>query len=643
MCSVSAGSFESAKEGMFTELKTGVGQWSANENHAFVVGGKAKTGHRALRLHGEGEVSATLTLPQAAKKGMGLSLYAERWTGSEPFAFRIDASSDGSDWKEIYKGDNEVKIGGYHAHIDLEIPVETTQLRFRCTAPASGGVLIDDILINEPGPATIVDVATHQAVHPAFVRETFNPIHGFEVTVNGRDGHVTLDAMEIMLTGTTRLGDIKEVQIILGSSDPTQRSEQVIAKTDRITERLVLSSSTTLSAGKHWFWVNPILKDQADIDGRIQATLQRIKSGSTVHEPSNPAEYEPQRIGYAVRLPGDDDSVSYRIPGLARSTKGTLIACYDIRYRHAGDLPADIDVGVSRSTDGGKSWGKMIVAMDMGNDPQFNFDGIGDPAILVDSRSGRLWLSALWSHGNNGWAGSGTGIKPEETGQFMLAYSDDDGKSWSKPINVTEQMKKPEWHLFFNGPGAGITLSDGTLVFAAQFKDENNKPWSTIIHSADAGKTWQVGSGVKIETTEAQVAQLADGSIMINCRDNRGGSRTVATTQDLGKTWQLHSTDRSALQEPVCMASLLAWDHPKHGRFLAFSNPNTNWGRHSMTVKISKDEGSTWPEEYFRLYDARNCMGYSCLAPATDEHLGVLYEGRSTMYFLRFPLTEWFQ
>lgn len=360
-------------------------------------------------------------------------------------------------------------------------------------------------------------------------------------------------------------------------------------------------------------------------------------------EPEEAVTSVAQRIGYAVRMPGDDGSVSYRIPGLVRSNKGTLIAVYDIRYRHAGDLPADIDVGVSRSTDGGASWEKMIIAMDMGNDPRHGFDGIGDPAILVDPKTGRLWISALWSHGNNAWNGSKPGMKPEETGQFMLAYSDDDGRTWSKSINVTSQMKDPEWRLFFNGPGAGITLEDGTLVFAAQYRAADGKPWSTLIWSADGGENWTVGTGVKSDTTEAQVVQLKDGAIMINCRDNRGGSRTVATTKDFGKTWELHPTDRSALRESVCMASLFAWEHPKHGRFLVFSNPDTQSGRHSMSLKVSTDEGMTWPDDRTLLYDSRHCFGYSCLAPANDTHIGVLYEGRNTMYFLRFPLTEWFR
>ena len=103
-----------------------------------------------------------------------------------------------------------------------------------------------------------------------------------------------------------------------------------------------------------------------------------------------------QRIGAAVVRHGDFNSKFYRIPGLARSKKGTLLAVYDIRYNHAGDLPANIDVGVSRSTDGGRTWSDVKIAIDDSKiDPSLGATkGVGDPAILVDEKTGRIWVAA---------------------------------------------------------------------------------------------------------------------------------------------------------------------------------------------------------------------------------------------------------
>ena len=77
----------------------------------------------------------------------------------------------------------------------------------------------------------------------------------------------------------------------------------------------------------------------------------------------------------------------------------------------------------------------------------------------------------------------------------MLVRSDDDGVTWSEPINITSQVKKPEWCFILQGPGKGITMQDGTIVFAAQYQDPPDKkrlPHSTIIYSKDHGRTWQV-------------------------------------------------------------------------------------------------------------------------------------------------------
>ncbi|MCW1884883.1 exo-alpha-sialidase [Luteolibacter flavescens] len=481
-----------------------------------------------------------------------------------------------------------------------------------------------------------VRVETAQPVCPAFIREDHNPVLGFRIVVEEGAEGVTLEGIELDFAGTTDLADIASYRIVTGKADPAAQPGATLAEGKDVSGRISLAVDHPLAPGEHWFWISPFLKETASLDHRIDASLHGVKVGGKLLEPAQPSPPGSQRIGHAIRLPGDDGSASYRIPGLAQTRAGSLIAVYDIRYDHPRDLPADIDVGVSRSTDSGQTWEKMRVAMNMGDDPKHGHDGVGDPAILVDPANGRIWIAALWSHGNRAWHGSGPGLSPEETGQLVLSHSDDDGKTWSPPVNITAQVKDPAMRLFFNGPGAGIAMKDGTLVFAAQYRAADGKPWSTVISSSDHGKTWQAGTGVKSDTTEAQVAELADGSLMINCRDNRGGTRTIATTRDLGKTWTPHPTDRKALRDPVCMGSILAWKGA-----LWFSSPDATDGRHSMTVKRSTDQGLTWPEQDAVLYDSRGGFGYSCLAPAGDTHLGIIYEGHSTMYFLRLPVAGW--
>lgn len=351
--------------------------------------------------------------------------------------------------------------------------------------------------------------------------------------------------------------------------------------------------------------------------------------------------YEP----VLLRKHGDQGIDTYRIPGLVTTNTGSLIAVYDTRRNSAVDLQEDIDVGMSRSTDKGKSWEPMKIIMDMGEwgDLPQEQNGIGDPSVLVDKVTGTIWVAAVWAHGHPGkrnWWASKPGLLPKETSQFILVKSEDDGLTWSKPINITSQIKDPKWHLLLQGPGKGITMNNGTLVFPAQFKDESEMPHSTIIYSEDRGKTWKIGTGAKPNTTEAQVVELENGDLMLNMRDNRGGSRSIYTTQDMGETWSVHSTSRNALQEPVCMASLIKHNY-KGQSLLLFSNPNSTEGRINMTIKLSQDNGDTWPEKHQLLLDKDKGRGYSCMTSIDEETIGILYEGsQADLVFQRVKISD---
>ena len=169
-------------------------------------------------------------------------------------------------------------------------------------------------------------------------------------------------------------------------------------------------------------------------------------------------------------------------------------------------------------------------------------------------------------------------------------------------------------------------------------------PHSTIIYSRDKGETWHIGTGAKANTTEAQVVELNDGSLMLNMRDNAGGSRSVAVTTDMGQTWTEHPSSRSALIEPVCMASLITYPENRtteDASFLFFSNPATTEGRYNITVKASMDEGHTWPDAHHVLLDGKHGWGYSCLTVIDEDHLGILYESsQANMTFQIIPVQD---
>ena len=403
----------------------------------------------------------------------------------------------------------------------------------------------------------------------------------------------------------------------------------------KIKNTIVLEGKQKLFPGVNFFWVSLEMKENTPISSVLTASVSSVKAdGKNLPVKSVSQDNMVRRMGVGVRHAGDDGSAAFRIPGLVTSNKGTLLGVYDVRYNSSVDLQEHIDIGLSRSTDGGQTWEKMRIPMAFGEYEGLPSaqNGVGDPSILVDTKTNTIWIVAAWTHGmgnQRAWWSSHQGMDLNNTAQLVMVKSTDDGKTWSEPINITEQVKLPEWYFLLQGPGRGITMSDGTLVFPIQFIDKTRIPNAGIMYSKDGGETWKIHNHARTNTTEAQVAEVEPGVLMLNMRDNRGGSRAVYTTTDLGKTWKEHESSRTALREPVCMASLIsvkAEDNVLGKDILIFSNPNSTSQRKDITIKISLDGGYTWSEDHQLLLDEGYNWGYSCLTMVDKETIGILYE-----------------
>ncbi len=366
-----------------------------------------------------------------------------------------------------------------------------------------------------------------------------------------------------------------------------------------------------------------------DLYSPVAISVSKIKVGGkklTVVDEDNALHHG----ALVIRTFGDDGVNSYRIPGLVTTKKGTLVGSFDIRRRNSADLQGDIDVGVMRSTDGGRTWGPMIVAMDMGEYGGLGqeFNGIGDPCILVDEVTGDLLLFAAWVNGDIGtaWWNAKDGFEIGCTPQLMMARSTDDGLTWSEPENLTRQIKQEAWNFTFQGPGRGITMADGTLVVPFQHQEPDRTPAAGIMYSMDRGKTWNVYNYAKINTTESQVAEIAPGKLLLAIRDNRGKARAMYVTENLGKTWDPYDCD-GVLPDPVCMGSIIhvnAADNALGRDLVLFSNPASPSDRNNITIRASFDGGKTWPSSV--LLDEGYGWGYSCLTMVDKSHVGILYE-----------------
>lgn len=484
-----------------------------------------------------------------------------------------------------------------------------------------------------------------------------------------------LEEISLTFSDKVNLSEIKSVKLYYGGTETVQKQGQLffspatyitsftpgktreanssyslkVAEKISPARKVVFDANYNLFPGINYFWISLQMNPNASLLTKVEAVLETVRLDIPDVPVISATEGVIHRLGLGVRQACDDGVAAYRIPGLVTTKKGTVLGVYDIRYNNSVDLQEHIDIGISRSTDKGQTWEPMRVAMSFGEYgglPKAQ-NGVGDPSILVDKKTGAIWIAALWTHGmGNGraWFNSQQGMDIDHTGQLMLAKSTDDGKTWSEPINNTPQVKDPSWFLLLQGPGMGITMQNGTLVFPIQFIDSTRIPNAGIMYSKDRGKTWHIHNAARSNTTESQVAEVTPGVLMLNMRDNRGGSRAVSITTDLGKTWTEHPSSRSVLQEPVCMASLIkveAKDNILGKDILLFSNPNTTKGRNHITIKASLDGGLSFPEEYQVMLDEEDGWGYSCLTMIDKETVGILYESSvAHMTFQKIKLRD---
>ena len=515
-------------------------------------------------------------------------------------------------------------------------------------------------------------VFIHETQIPVLIERQDNVL--FYIRLDAKESKM-LDEVVLDFNKSTNLADVQAIKLYYGGTEALQdQNKNRFAPVEYISshrpgatlaanpsysikcaevgpsEKVVLRGNYNLFPGVNFFWISLQMKTDASLHTKIVSDLRAVKvDGKELYCKFISPKAITHRMAVGVRHAGNDGSASFRIPGLVTTNKGTLLGVYDVRYNSSVDLQEYVDVGLSRSTDGGKSWEKMRLPLSFGEYgglPKAQ-NGVGDPSILVDTQTNTVWVVAAWAHGmgnQRAWWSSHPGMDINHTAQLVLAKSTDDGKTWSKPINITEQVKDPSWYFLLQGPGRGITMSDGTLVFPTQFIDSTRVPNAGIMYSKDRGKTWKMHNMARTNTTEAQVAEIEPGVLMLNMRDNRGGSRAIAITKDLGKTWTEHPSSRKALQEPVCMASLIhvdAKDNVLNKDLLLFSNPDTTKGRNHITIKASLDKGLTWLPEHQIMLDEAEGWGYSCLTMIDKETIGILYESSvAHMTFQAVKLTD---
>lgn len=362
---------------------------------------------------------------------------------------------------------------------------------------------------------------------------------------------------------------------------------------------------------------------------------------------------EPQLAQSDVFPAGMHGVALYRIPGVVVTPTGTVLAYCEARITSGSDW-GEIEIHLRRSTDGGTTWEAAQHIAHLGQrmegNPRKASEGeheqtVNNPVAIVDHKTGAIEFLYCVNYA-----------------RCFSMRSTDDGRSWSRPVEITAAFepfrKHYNWQVIATGPGHGVQLSSGRLVvpiWLAYGKTGDHKPSaSATIYSDDHGKTWQAGDiavpnqGEFGDPNETMLTALSDGRVMLVSRSVSRPNRKLITISSDGATDWSVPVFHDQLWEPVCMASIVS--HPRAPGTLLFSNPHSlardedgneipagRGARRNLSIKLSRDDGNNWPVSKTL---APGPSAYSDLAVLPDGQIICLYEGEKAIVCARFNL-EW--
>lgn len=341
---------------------------------------------------------------------------------------------------------------------------------------------------------------------------------------------------------------------------------------------------------------------------------------------------EPMLTHVDVFTSGREGYPRYRIPAITTAPDGTLLAFCEARKGRGGDPGFnEIDLVYKTSDDRGRTWNQLVVL-----EERTEGRSVGNPCLTVDGKNKRVWL--LYNRCEPGATTFAT--KPGVKDVTVWArYSDDNGHSWSEAIELWDQLVEPDWGSLHLGPGSGIQSSAGRLLFPACVKPGGGRDIAATMHSLvlfsdDHGKTWAHGDLVEPFTNENELVELTDGRILMSARQNRGPRRFVIFSTDGGETWS-----KTASGQPVtrCACAVERFTSKANGgdrNRILWTGPKGP-GRKTLVVKVSYDEGETFPVE--RIV-SRDDAAYSDMTTLGDTTAAVLWErgGYQHITFSRF-------
>lgn len=337
---------------------------------------------------------------------------------------------------------------------------------------------------------------------------------------------------------------------------------------------------------------------------------------------------------------GEGNYACFRIPAIIKSPDGSLLAFCEAR-RHSCSDHGDVRIVMKTSKDRGKTWSEMQTVADNG------VFQAGNPAPVYDMMDKKYKQGRLFLFYNTGTVSEQEVREGKAIREVWYKTSTDHGINWSKPVNITHLVSKPnkpelnkkykfkeDWRSYAITPGHALQLTkgkyQGRLFIPANHSQGPPQPnfydyRAHGFYTDDHGKSWHLSADVDYKSSnESTAAQLADGSILMNIRNQSGDTkhRILAFSLSGGASWDTVYVEKS-LPDPVCQGSMINHTLADGREVILFSNLDHQSKRENLTLKMSADDGRSWQKV------VKICEGgaaYSDLVIQNDDKIGVLYE-----------------
>lgn len=360
---------------------------------------------------------------------------------------------------------------------------------------------------------------------------------------------------------------------------------------------------------------------------------------------------------------GTDGYKSFRIPAIIRLPNNHLLAFCEGRLHGSADF-GDINIVMKRSTNNGITWSSIETIVDYDSLQAGNAAPVVD---LLDSDypNGRIFL--FYNTGNNheNEIRNGNGLR-----EVWHKTSTDNGYTWSDPVNITKMAHRPkqpdinpeynfdeDWRTIANTPGHAMQFTSGKfkgrIYVAANHSEGEPKEhfkdyYAHGYYSDDHGRTFRLSENVAVPgSNESTVAELPDGGLMLNSRNQSGDIKTriVSISKDGGASWDTSYFDYN-LPDPVCQGSILSFKSKNEKNIIAFINPADTVRRNRLTLRISSNHGKSWFKNIIIDEDLENSKNdltaYSDIVFIPPSCIGILYERNnySEIIFTKVKIEE---